>query len=325
MRAMFTMMNRARLSIGAEGPAVGERAYQQAAAYAAERRQGRSGAGPSPAERSLLREHADVRRMLLSMRTGVLATRLVLLYAGAQLDLARHHPEASARERAQALLDLLTPVAKAWSSDVGFASASTGVQVLGGAGFVEETGIAQRLRDGRIAPIYEGTNGIQAIDLVMRKLPRASGAAVNDLFEQIAQLLKTGPSEPGGSELEPTFAALGEAHEVLGESTGFMLSRVAEQPEDALAGAAAYLELLGTTLGGWLLARRALMTARRGEDPGSVAAALGECNFYAATTLGRAAGLRRPITAGAALLRVGIAAAGEAPQPREVVRRGASR
>jgi alkylation response protein AidB-like acyl-CoA dehydrogenase len=309
MRAMFTMMNRARLSIGAEGPAVGERAYQQALAYAGERRQGRA-SGVQPPRRSTIIEHPDVRRMLLDMRTSVLASRLVLYSAASQGDLARHSPDPAVRELAQSLVDLLTPVAKAWATDLGVEVASTGIQVLGGIGYVEEAGMAQRLRDARIAPIYEGTNGIQAIDLVLRKVPRRSGAAVQHLLGLIEQFVKGAHEQPGGEALGPTIEALGEAHEVLSSTTAWLIGRAAERPDDALAGATAYLELLGVTLGGWLLGRRAQCAGGRevdgGRAPATTAAAVAaaESNFYAARQLGRATGLRRAVTAGAASLAI---------------------
>ena len=174
MRAMFTMMNAARLFIGTQGPAVAERAFQHAQEYAANRLQGRA-AGVAPPARSPIIDHPDVRRMLLLMTTGTQAARALLYTAAAHGDRARHAADKDARFRSQQFADLLTPVAKAWSTDMGFGAASLGVQVLGGAGYIEESGMAQRLRDARIAPIYEGTNGIQALDLVTRKLPRDDG------------------------------------------------------------------------------------------------------------------------------------------------------
>ncbi|HVB47535.1 MAG TPA: acyl-CoA dehydrogenase family protein, partial [Burkholderiales bacterium] len=182
MRYMFTMMNNARLSVGVQGLGVAEPAYQAALAYARTRRQGRAVGAPAPAsghtESSLIIEHPDVRRMLLTMKAYTEAMRCLLYLNGASIDLARHHPEAGVRQASQELVDLLTPVSKAWCTDLGVELTSIAVQVHGGMGYVEETGVAQYLRDSRIAPIYEGTNGIQAIDLVTRKLPMRGGAVV---------------------------------------------------------------------------------------------------------------------------------------------------
>ncbi|HTW97573.1 MAG TPA: acyl-CoA dehydrogenase [Acidimicrobiales bacterium] len=312
MQAMFTMMNRARLAIGVEGPAVAERAYQQALAYALERRQGRAGdaaSGSSP-----LAEHPDVRRMLLTMRTSLLAARLLLYSAAVERDLARHAADRHAREQAQDLVDLLTPVAKAWATDRGVDAASLGIQVLGGIGYVEESGMPQRLRDVRIAPIYEGTNGIQAIDLVTRKLDRRSGATIMDLLGRIAGLVAQAREQPGGAAIVTSLEVLAEAHETLAASTSWLLEALPGRREDALAGASAYLDLLGTTLGGWLLARRALTVSGRDDHAGQRAAA--ESNFYALELLSRATGLRRAIMIGAATLAAPFAAGEASAGPR---------
>ncbi|HZQ27281.1 MAG TPA: acyl-CoA dehydrogenase family protein, partial [Acidimicrobiales bacterium] len=185
MRGMFTMMNAARVSIGLQGLAVAERAWQQSLAYARERRQGRAAGAPASAGRAAIIEHPDVQRMLLTMRVSSLAMRHLLYLTAAQSDVASAHPDEAVRARAAALSELLTPVAKAWPTDLGVAAASLGVQVHGGMGYVEETGIAQRWRDSRIGPIYEGTNGIQAIDLIGRKLLRDDGKAMRALIAEI--------------------------------------------------------------------------------------------------------------------------------------------
>lgn len=295
IRAMFTMMNAARLSVGLQGPGVAERAYQHARRYAEVRRQGRAG-GVAPPERSVLADHPDVRRMLLTMRTCTLASRLLLYTATAQRDLARHAVDASARAEAQAMVDLLTPVAKAWSTDVGVLVASTGMQVLGGVGYVEETGMAQRLRDVRISPIYEGTNGIQAIDLVTRKLPQGDGRWVRTLLEGITATV----SQRSVDGLGQSYAHLAEAVTVVETTTEQLLARFRRSPDDALAGATAYLELLGLTLGGWLLVRRAERATRAGAPHALVAA--GESEFFATEHVARTAGLTGPILAGAGRL-----------------------
>lgn len=299
MRAMFTMMNAARLSIGTQGPAVAERAFQHARSYAGMRLQGRA-PGVAPPARSPIVDHPDVRRMLLVMKTRAQAARSLLFLAATHADRARHAPDDDARRRSQQLADLLTPVAKAWSTDGGFEAASLGVQVLGGAGYVEEAGMAQRLRDGRIAPIYEGTNGIQALDLVVRKLPRDGGRWVRELLADISDLVVHPMTDD--DPLAATLDVLADVLGVLEATTEWMLARLETSPDDAVAGATAYLELLGTTLGGWLLARRARQALD--DDTGEASRAVAESNFFAVQVLARATGLARPATSGAAAIAV---------------------
>ena len=183
MRYMFKMMNTARLSVGLEGLALGERSYQQAVAYAAERRQGRA---PGATGESAIIEHADVRRMLLTMKAHIEALRCLSYLNAECIDLAKAHPDAAVRDQRQELADILTPITKGWGTDVGVELTSLAVQVHGGMGYVEETGVAQHYRDIRIAPIYEGTNGIQAMDLVGRKLGLRGGAAIAGYLDGIA-------------------------------------------------------------------------------------------------------------------------------------------
>ena len=294
MRAMFTMMNAARLSIGTQGPAVAERAFQDARAYAATRLQGRA-AGVAPRARSPIIDHPDVRRMLLTMTTTTQASRLLLYTAAAHGDRARHASDEDARYRSQQFVDLLTPVAKAWSTDVGFQAASLGIQVLGGAGYIEESGMAQRLRDARIAPIYEGTNGIQALDLVTRKLPRDEGHWVRELLAEITGSIP-GPVS-GDDPLAETYSALSGAAASLEATTEWMLDRMASKPQDAVAGATSYLELFGVTMGGWLLARRAQVATWTKHV--NAARVVAESNFFAVEVMGRSGGLARPILSGA--------------------------
>ncbi|HVX22129.1 MAG TPA: acyl-CoA dehydrogenase [Acidimicrobiales bacterium] len=306
--AMFVMMNAARLAIGMEGPAVAERAFQHAYRYAAGRLQGRA-PGVSPPARSPIVDHPDVRRLLLSMRTTTLAGRMLVYLATHHRDLARHHPDPAARAAAQGLVDLLTPVAKAWPTDAGIAAASAGLQVLGGAGYIEEAGMAQRLRDSRITAVYEGTNGIQAIDLVTRKLPGGGGRTVRDLIGAVARTAAEPP--PANGSLDATHDCLAEAAAVLDDVTGRLPAR---SPRDVLAGASAYLELFGLTVAGWLMLRRARQaaagagwaaTADAGRQADAVAggvdpvvAAL-ESEFFATEHTARAVGLARPVLAGA--------------------------
>src|SRR5207248_6481556 len=223
MACMFTMMNEARLLVGLQGVAIAERATQQALAYARERKQGRaSGArsGSSP-----IIAHPDVKRMLLTMRALTRAARAICYATAVAIDRAKRAADEAARTAAGERASLLTPVAKAFSTDIGIEVASLGVQVHGGMGYVEETGAAQHLRDARIASIYEGTNGIQAIDLVTRKLPLSGGAAVKsylgDLRRTVAAVKAVNDPALGATGIR-----LGEAVESLERATAWMLGRL---------------------------------------------------------------------------------------------------
>ncbi len=246
MRQMFTMMNDARLGVGLQGLAVAERAAQHAEAYARDRLQGRA-PGAAPGVQSPIRDHPDVRRMLLETRATIDAMRALCFENARALDLALYAPDEDARRAGQRLADLLTPLSKSWCTDLGVELTSTALQVFGGMGYVEETGVAQHLRDARIAPIYEGTNGIQAIDLVMRKLPSDAGATVLALLD--ASVPETLP-EPLADLSAPLTAARDVAREVTLE-----LLAQHERPLDVLAGASAYLRLLSTVLATGLVVR----------------------------------------------------------------------
>jgi hypothetical protein len=292
MRYMFTMMNNARLSVGVEGLALGERAMQQAMTFARERRQGRA-PGAAPGTSSPIIEHPDVRRMLLTMRAHVEAMRALVYVNAEAIDVARHHPDASTRAAAAERADILTPISKGWCTDVGVEVTSLAIQVHGGMGYVEETGVAQHFRDARIAPIYEGTNGIQAMDLVGRKLPIRSGGAVTDLLDEIdavAARCTAGPLASIGSSLADAAAALRDA-------TTWLLTDGLAEPEDALAGATPYLRMFGLVAGGWVLARSAIAAAELGTDlhQDKVVTA----RFYAEQLLPAARGLVPAVTAGA--------------------------
>jgi alkylation response protein AidB-like acyl-CoA dehydrogenase len=301
MRYMFTMMNTARLSVGLQGLSIAERAYQDALRYAQERRQGRAIGAPK-GESSPIIEHPDVRRMLLTMKAYIEAMRALLYTNAVSIDLARHHPDRAEREARRELVELLTPISKAWCTDLGVELASAGLQVHGGMGYVEETGVAQYLRDSRISPIYEGTNGIQAIDLVLRKVPMRNGAVVADLLAQMEAL--SPELDAAGPELAGIGLALASGASVLREATDWILSRVPDQPNDALAGATPYLRLSGLVTGGWLMARSALAASRLLPTAGGADAAflqdkIGTARFYASQLLPQAAGLLPAVTAGA--------------------------
>ena len=291
MRYMFQMMNTARLSVGLSGLALGERAYQQAAAYAMERKQGRA---PGATGDSAIIEHADVRRMLLTMKAHVEALRCLVYLNAEAIDLARVHPDESVREQSQELADILTPITKGWGTDVGVELTSLGVQVHGGMGYVEETGVAQHYRDIRIAPIYEGTNGIQAIDLVGRKLGLRGGAAIAGYLDGIAAT--AAQAQAAGGELAAVGAALADGVATVRTVTDW-LGAVAD-PNDALAGATPYLRMMGLVTGAWLLTRSALAADELGGD--LAAQKLVTAHFFATQVLPQVSGLAPAVTAGAA-------------------------
>jgi alkylation response protein AidB-like acyl-CoA dehydrogenase len=265
LAGMFTMMNLARLAVGLQGVGIAERATQQAFAYARERKQGRA---PDSATAAPIVVHPDVRRMLLTMRALTRAARALCYLTAAEIDRSREAADVAQRKAAHERALLLTPVAKAFSTDIGIQVASLGVQVHGGMGYIEETGAAQHFRDARIAPIYEGTNGIQAIDLVTRKLPLAAGAAVQQFLRDLRKIV----DEVNGNN-DPAFGwtglRLAEALDSLERSGEWLLGQLEKSREAALAGATAYLQLFGYSAGGVLLAREALAAARLGDgDPG---------------------------------------------------------
>jgi butyryl-CoA dehydrogenase len=301
LNCMFTMMNNARLNVGIQGVAIAERAYQQALAYAHERRQGRV-PGSSSEGMSPIIEHPDVRRNLLTMKALTHAARAICYVTAAAIDHA--HLEADPQQRRQAgeRASLLTPIAKAFSTDIGVEVASIGVQVHGGMGFVEETGAAQHLRDARILPIYEGTNGIQAIDLVTRKLPLSGGATaraqIASMRATVTRLIKDATPAFG-----LTAPRLREAVESLDRATSFMLKAVsANSPDDALAGAAPYLRLFALAQGGALLADAALAASAMmisGDSDPAHPGRIALCRFFAETVATGARGLEEAVTAGA--------------------------
>ncbi len=298
--AMFTMMNNARLSIGLQGVAMAERAYQQARAFARERVQGHA-IGDPPDEMGPIIRHADVRRMLLDMKARTEAARALTYLAASQLDLAKHAETEVERAHAQGTADLLTPVVKAWSTDIGWTVASTGIQVHGGMGYIEETGAAQHLRDARISSIYEGTNGVQAADLVFRKVARDNGASARRFIAEIADF-DGKLSRAEGDEIADIRLRLAAGVDALSEATEWVAATAGTEPAAAAAAAAPYLELFGTVAGGFMMARgavEAVRAASRGEgDQAFLSGKITTARFYADHILARAQAMIVPITAG---------------------------
>jgi 3-(methylthio)propanoyl-CoA dehydrogenase len=299
MRYMFTMMNNARLSVGVEGLALSERAYQDALAYAQERHQGRAPGAPAGASSAIV-DHPDVRRMLLTMRAYIEAMRSLIYVTAEGVDLALAEPDPDARQAAAERVDLLIPLCKAWSTDLGVEMTSLAMQVHGGMGYIEETGVAQHFRDARIAPIYEGTNGIQAMDLVGRKLPMRGGGVMADFLAEIRDL--DGPLGEAGDDLRSIRSNLTDAVDTLSDTTDWMLKHGVEDGRDALAGATPYLRMGALVAGGWLMARQALVAvAARTAGEGDAAlldAKVVTARFYAEQLLPAVKGLSGPATAG---------------------------
>jgi 3-(methylthio)propanoyl-CoA dehydrogenase len=290
LECMFTMMNNARLNVGVQGLAIAERAYQQACEFARVRVQGHPlGVAPS-AEALPIIHHPDVRRMLLWMRAATEAMRALAYYAAALIDRARRDPEAKKRDEAQRRADLLIPVVKAWCTDLAVAVASTGIQVHGGMGYVEETGAAQHLRDARIGAIYEGTNGIQANDLVGRKLSRDAGAAARVLIEDMQKTVAA-MEQSRSATLTSIAGVLREGLAALGAATAYLV-----EADTARAAAASipYLTLLGAVSAGWLMARGAIAAEDRlaagRHDSNFLGAKLVTTQFYAQHFLALAPG-----------------------------------
>ncbi len=297
MRAMFTMMNHARINVGLQGVAIAERAYQGALAFARERVQSARFGHGGAAVRII--DHADVRRMLMTAKAVTEATRALTYFTAAAVDRGHAGHDAAAAGRA----DLLTPVTKAWATDSGVEVASLCLQVFGGMGFVEETGAAQHLRDARIAPIYEGTNGIQALDLVGRKLGQDGGAHWRALFADIRQDLRDLPPKGDLATLKPY---LDDALAALESATVWLTGNAADRLTDTAAGATPYLRMFGITVGGWLLARQAVVAherlVRQEGDPAFLKAKLATARFFAEQMLPQATALLGPVTRGADLL-----------------------
>ena len=292
MRCMFTMMNQARLGVGLEGVGIADRAYQQALGFAQERRQGRALGKPGDGSDPII-VHPDIKRMLMQMRALTAAARSICYATAVALDVAVRAKDAKVRGEAAARGALLTPIAKAFSTDIGNEVATLGVQVHGGMGFIEETGAAQHYRDARITPIYEGTNGIQAIDLVTRKLSANGGASVFALLDELAAIV--GRIEASN---DPAFGTTGtklrDALASLDRSSRWLLEKLASAPNDALAGATPYLRLFGVTLGGCMLASEAL--AARGDGIAEPERYATLARFFAENVSVQAGALEKTVT-----------------------------
>jgi len=294
---MFVMMNAARLSVGLEGYAMGERSYQLAAEWARTRIQGKvaGSEGPLP-----IIHHPDIKRMLLVMKSTTEACRAVALYAAYQLDIASHDPDEKQRALAQARADLLIPIVKGWCTETGNQMTGIGVQVHGGMGFIEETGAAQYVRDVRITTIYEGTTGIQSNDLIGRKIGRDRGAAMGQLIaDMMRELQGLETSAPAVSAVRK--AAL-ESVGLLKDSTDVLLKALGSQPDAAMAVSVPYLMLCGYVIGGWLTAKAAAIAAAQpqGQERSFYESKLHTARFYAEQVLPNALALARVVQGGAA-------------------------
>jgi alkylation response protein AidB-like acyl-CoA dehydrogenase len=298
LAAMFTMMNYMRLGVGAQGVGLAERSYQKSVAYARERVQGRA---PGEKGQVAIIRHPDVRRMLLLMRTLTQAARAICYYTASCLDRGAHGTEPEAVEQWQSRAELMTPIAKAWCTEVAQEATELGIQVHGGMGYVEETGVAQFYRDARIASIYEGTNGIQAIDLVGRKLLRDGGATISAFVSEMRSV--DAPLANAGEDLAVVRAALSRALDELVQSSTYLITSEKRDPELVSAAAFDYMMLIGTAIGGWQLARGALAALAQmaaSSDKAFLQSQVVMARFYAEHVLPRC-------TAHAAAVRAGSA------------------
>jgi len=303
---MCIMMNAARLGVGLQGLAQGEVAYQNAAAYAKERRQGRAlreDEREPDAKADILLVHPDVRRMLMEARAFNQAARALVLWGALQVDLMRRSPDEEERQQADDLLGLITPVIKGYLTDKGFETAVEAQQVFGGHGYIREHGMDQFVRDARITQIYEGTNGIQAMDLVGRKLPREGGRAVRAFFElvgsDIAEARAAGDPAGVAAALEP---ALGD----LQSATMWLAQHGMADPDNAGAGAYAYMDLMGLVSLGWMWLKMAAASqhavAQGSGDAPFHETKLTTARFFAERELPGSTALRRKVEAGAETL-----------------------
>ena len=301
--AMFTMMNSERLAVGVQGLGLGEASYQGAVAYARERLQGRSLSGAKapdlPADPIIV--HPDVRRMLLIQRATTEGARALAVWVARALDEQTHHPDPQARQAAEDLVSLMTPIVKALLTDIGFDNANIGMQVLGGHGYIREHGMEQYVRDARIAQIYEGTNGIQALDLVGRKLGMNGGRALRRFFHPVTEYVAARDKD---AALAPFVGPLAKAVERLQRATALVAQRGLADPDEAGAAATDYLRLFGLTAIAYMWARMAEAAAPKvaaGADAdGFYAAKLATARFYMDRVLPQTGALFAQIMAGGA-------------------------
>jgi alkylation response protein AidB-like acyl-CoA dehydrogenase len=303
LKYMFVMMNAARFAVGLEGLAIAERAYQHAVGYARERVQGRAIEGSASGVPII--KHPDIRRMLMQMRSQVEAMRALAYTVAAAHDAAARHPDAAQRAQNQAYVDLMIPVVKGWSTENGNALSYLGVQVFGGMGFVEEAGAAQFMRDARITTIYEGTTGIQANDLMGRKIAREGGATIKAVIGMMEQT-RADVSKQVGPAFVALAAALGRGIEALKQATDYIVGNYGKDVRTVAVGAVPFLRLMGIVSGGWMMARAALVAQGKiaaGQDnngdpfyPAKIATA----HFYAEHAMSEAAGLAQEVVQGGA-------------------------
>ena len=298
---MFVMMNNARLAVGLQGLAIAERAYQQAVGFAKERIQGRpvqGASGPVP-----ILQHPDVRRMLLDMKSRIGAMRGICYWVAAELDRSVRLTDPAQRARAQAVVDLMIPVVKAWCTDTGLAITSINIQVHGGMGFIEETGAAQHYRDARITTIYEGTNGVQAMDLLGRKIARDGGETAHLFLGQVQATLDELDADGTGTDIADH---LRTGITTARRATDWMVETFSEDPARAAAGAGPFLEIMGLVGGGWTMANTARAAARclaaGADDPAFLNGKITSARYFAEAHLGRAPALLETIMAGGALV-----------------------
>jgi len=297
---MFVMMNAARFGVGLEGVAVSERAYQRARDYARDRIQC-TDVGVRGGPKVAIIAHPDVRRMLMSMKSQAEATRALAYVVAAAHDAAIHHPDAETRKSNQAFVDLMIPVVKGWSTEVGVEVASTGVQVHGGMGFIEETGAAQHLRDSRISTIYEGTTGIQANDLIGRKMAREGGATLKVVIAMM-RALDADLAKQGGEHFVAIRSRFAAAVDALAKAGDWLVATYGSDARAASAGAVPFLRLFGIVAGGWQMARAALVAQAKidsGDNDPFYGAKIVTSRFFADHFLAQADGLSSTVTDGA--------------------------
>jgi alkylation response protein AidB-like acyl-CoA dehydrogenase len=297
---MFVMMNSARFSMSLQALGIADRAYQSALEYAAERLQSREVGGKSKAAAPIIK-HADVRRMLMSMKSQIEAMRAISYVAAAAFDLAKRHPDEAVRAEHKAFIEVMIPVLKSWCAETATELCSTAVQIFGGAGYIEETGIAQQYRDIKIVGIYEGTTGIQAVDLVGRKLVREGGAALTLVLTQMRQTAAT--LDSSNAELSVIKEQLTKSIELLDEATRYVGQSGATDLNMALACSVPYAKLWGVVAGGWQMARAAAISAAKiaaGDADPFYAAKIATARFYADHVLSQAFWLQHEIVNGSA-------------------------